>query len=314
MLPHTRQASTAYAQASDRTLASRIITDPSRMREARVAIIGCPSDLGVRLNHGRPGAAKGPEAFRLALSRYGTHTPHGFDWPTIVDVGDVIPSEGSDGAALRETHARISAVVSMVIDAGLIPIGIGGGHDHTLALVRPLADRAMKSSGEGLAGLYVDAHLDVRDSDGSGMPFRRLIHDHGVRDVRIVGFNSFVNVREHVAWFTVHGGRITQLPEDGASGISASAGKALIPHSPCFVSIDLDGIDSAYAPGVSAINPCGLHPQQVAAICHAAGASPQVGCFDLMELNPAFDQDHRTARLAVHLFLSFLHGLSERAR
>lgn len=311
-LPHTRSVAKAYAEASDRSLASRIITDPARIGDARVALIGCPSDLGVKLNNGRLGAVKGPEAFRFALSRYGTHTPHDFDWPPIFDAGDVVMPDGHDAAALREGHRRVSEVVSAVLDAGLIPIGIGGGHDHTLALVRPVADRVMKQTGRGLSGLYVDAHLDVRDTDGSGMPFRRLIQDHGVQDLRIVGFNPFVNVREHVAWFTAHGGHI--VPTDQVRIGRVSEPGRLIPHAPCFVSIDLDGLDSSFAPGVSAINPAGLQPHDVGAIAHSAGRSPQVQCFDIMELNPAFDQDHRTARLAVHLLLSFLRGLSERGR
>ncbi len=79
-----------------------------------------------------------------------------------------------------------------------------------------------------------------------------------------------------------------------------------------FVSIDLDCIDSAYAPGVSAPNPAGLSPQRITAYAHAAGECPNVRCFDIMELNPDHDQDGRTARLAAHLLLSFLRGLAHR--
>jgi arginase family enzyme len=88
------------------------------------------------------------------------------------------------------------------------------------------------------------------------------------------------------------------------------------PRSPCprpsdlFVSFDLDVLDAAHAPGVSAINPAGWTCARPKPGWRACGADPRVRCFDLMELNPAHDPDGRTARVAAHLFLSFLQGFA----
>jgi formiminoglutamase len=78
------------------------------------------------------------------------------------------------------------------------------------------------------------------------------------------------------------------------------------------VSLDMDAIDSAQAPGVSAANPAGMSVGEVSWALAGAGRSPWVACFDIMELNPVFDVDGRTARAATHCLLSFLRGLAER--
>ncbi len=278
--------------------------DPSRMAAhihqalpvaCRVAILGLADDLGVKLNHGRPGAVDGPTAFRAALARYGVAHPQGWSWPVILDAGDITPAHGHHEAALHETHDRITAATTALLDAGLFPVAIGGGHDLTFPFVRAVADKH-----PGLSGIYFDAHLDVRESPGSGMAFRRLIESCGVRELHLHGFRPLVNTREHVEWFASHGGRVEPLRNHQ------------IPAGDCFASFDLDVLDAAFAPGVSALNPCGWLPPQAEQWMHVLGRRKEVRCLDIMELNPSFDPDGRTARLAAHLFLSFLRGFSER--
>ncbi len=265
----------------------------------RVAILGFPDDTGVRLNGGRPGAAEGPRAFREALSRYGAAYPaEGGEWPRVFDAGDVSPVKDPDPVrALEETHARVEKAARTLLEQGMIPVGIGGGHDLTFPFVRALVDR----SAEPPEGIYLDAHLDVRAEPGSGMPFRALVERAGVRALHLRGMDPYVNRPDHLNWFREHGGRTEGFgPGDPW------------PEAPLFVSVDLDVLDQAYAPGVSAMNPRGWQPAEVAAWVRAAGANPRVGCLDLMELSPPHDEGRRTARLAAHLFLTFLDGVRER--
>lgn len=260
--------------------------------EAQIALIGLPDDRGVAMNGGRVGAAEGPAAFRVALARYGTAEPFGVEWPRVCDVGDVQP-----GATLEQTHNRVSAAVGAVLERGLFPIAIGGGHDLTYAFVRAVAQSRPVDH-----GVYFDAHLDVRAEQGSGMPFRRLVEDCGVQSLHVHGLDRFSNTREHQAWFEAHGGDVDAFEPEGKW-----------PKGDTFVSLDLDVIDQAHAPGVSAMNPCGWSPALAERWVRAAGARRQVRCFDIMELNPTFDQGGRTARLAARLFLTFLSGFAERA-
>ena len=257
-----------------------------------IALLGLPDDLGVRLNNGRPGAADGPTTFRAALARYGATASAAGELSRVFDAGDVEPAD-----TLAKTHRRVTAATAALLDAGLFPIAIGGGHDLTFPFVRAVAERFPRPT-----GIYFDAHLDVRETEGSGMPFRRLIEDCAVPALHLHGFRPFVNSQAHLAWFLAHGG--TLHADDAAIELPRAEN--------LFVSFDLDVLDAAHAPGVSALNPVGWTVREAEKWVHACGASDAVRCFDLMELDPTYDIDGRTARVAAHLFLTFLSGFSKR--
>lgn len=257
-----------------------------------IALIGLPDDTGVRMNNGRTGAAGGPKAFRAALARYGAALPACGPLPLVFDAGDIMPT-----GSLDKTHERVTEATAALLDRGLFPIAIGGGHDLTFPFVRAVAAKYPK-----LTGVYFDAHLDVRETAGSGMPFRKLIGECGVGALHLHGFQPLVNSKEHLAWFRANGGRTHLDP----ARVDLPKTKDL------FVSFDLDVLDAAHAPGVSALNPCGWSVREAEAWMLVCGANKRVRCFDLMELNPAHDPDGRTARVAAHLFLTFLQGFAQR--
>lgn len=259
----------------------------------RIGLLGLADDTGVRLNLGWPGAAEGPDGFRAALGRIGAREAGSGPWPAVYDAGDIDP-----GATLDETHARVTEATSAMLDAGLFPVAIGGGHDLTFPFVRAVAARVQSP----MSGVYVDAHLDVRAEPGSGMAFRRLVEDCSVRALHVHGLDPTVNSAEHLAWFESHGGVVE------ASGPPSWRW----PEGELFFSFDLDVIDQAFAPGVSSMNPCGMAPAEALAWARAAGAQKRVRSFDIMELNPAHDSSGRTARLAARIFLEFLRGFAER--
>ncbi len=288
-VPHTRPGRWPKAISPARFAATIRRGSPAG---CAVALLGLPDDTGVRLNGGRPGAAAGPTAFRAALARYGVADPAGNPWPVVCDAGDVVP-----GRSLDATHARVTEAATALLDAGLLPVAVGGGHDLTFPFVRAVAARHPR-----LAGIYFDAHLDVRETAGSGMPFRRLVEDCGVAALHLHGFRPMVNSRAHYAWFRSHGG--VTYPAGGRVGLPRGRN--------FFASFDLDVLDAPHAPGVSALNPAGWSVREAETWVRACGADPRVRCFDLMELNPRHDADNRTARVAAHLFLTFLSGFVER--
>lgn len=286
----------------------------------RIGLIGLADDFGVRLNGGRFGAAEGPRLFRDALARYGVANPDGIEWPKVFDAGDVIPSGTMSESGLAETHRRVTEVTKAVLDLGLFPIAVGGGHDLTFPFVRAVAAKF-----PNLGGVYADAHLDVREQAGSGMPFRRLIEDCKAGPLWVHGMQPLVNSAEHVSWFLAHGGRVV----DGDDARPLAGDRAAHPPEPfvlapnfagsdaaeqrdLFVSFDLDVIDAAHAPGVSAMNPAGWDTRRAERFVRAAGRDPRVRCFDIMELCPDHDENNRTARVAAFLFLTFLAGFAER--
>lgn len=310
MIPHTappiwpdkRPAPGRFAASIVRSTPELVEDAAARdeARKCRVALLGLADDTGVVLNNGRAGARSGPHAFRAALARYGVATPMGAPgdtpaYPRVFDAGDIVI-----GTDLHETHDRITEAVLAILELGMFPIGIGGGHDLTFPFVRAVA----RAHGT-LKGFYLDAHLDVRPEPGSGMPFRALLEGGLVDRLSVWGIDPQVNTAEHERWFREHGG--AQLARDTLPDRVPGP-----PAQPSFVSLDLDVIDASYAPGVSAINPCGALPAEVGRIIDALARDHSVRCFDIMELNPDHDADGRTARLAAHLFLRFLRGLGER--
>ncbi len=304
--------------------AATIRTHP--LKACQIALLGLPDDLGVKLNNGRPGAAKAPAAIRDALTRYGAADPAGIPFPLVFDAGDVSPAPGGNVEALNATHRRVSDAAAALTRNGFFPIALGGGHDLTFAFVRGVIEatltpepthpthaaevlQAAVSEGSSMfAGIYFDAHLDVRDTPGSGMPFRALVEQCGVGPLLAVGPSTLVNTREHARWFAHVGGVIA---EDQLPTMAESAAQLLEPidgFQHLFASLDLDVIDAAAAPGVSAMNPAGLTPTQVARMVYHVAQHPRLRCFDIMELCPPHDQQGRTARLAAHLLLTFLQG------
>ncbi len=261
--------------------------------DCRVAFLGLADDTGVILNGGRSGAMDGPRAIRRALERYGAAQAACGPWPRVFDAGDIVP-----GDSLEETHARVTEATSALLDLGLFPIGIGGGHDLTFPFARAVLQRHADAK-----VLYCDAHLDVRAEPGSGMPFRALVEQCGVSQLHIQGYSPLVNTVEHAAWFREHGGQINALAPEGPW-----------PEGDWVVSFDLDVVDASHAPGVSAANPCGWTAREAEAWVRAAGRNVRVRCFDLMEFNPVFDPTGLTARFASHLLLTFLAGFAERSR
>lgn len=288
--------------------------------ECDVALLGLPDDLGVRLNNGRPGAREGPTAFRAALASYGVpwDARRGVHLSRVVyDAGDVIPAPGDGDAALFETHARIEEAAMALHSAGLVVACIGGGHDLTLPAVTALAEHW----GLAVGGVNFDAHTDVRERAGSGMPFRRLIEMGKLSPSAFVelGLGRFVNAEVDLEWLAEQGATMRRaddvfpLRRYRREILPAAMELALRTESAAFVSIDLDGIDSAQSPGVSAMNPSGLTVRHAALLAEAAGREQRVKHFDIMELCPPHDVAGRTSRVAAHLFLSFIAGVVERA-
>lgn len=285
---------------------------------ADAVLVGMPCDHGVLLNHGRPGAAEGPTAFRQALMRVGAtydgdHQVN-FDHLRLADAGDVdvVPED------VAASHDRLTAVVETVLAAGAVPVVIGGGHDATFATVR-----ALQSRWPSCGGLNVDAHLDMREVvDGritSGTPYRRILEELKVPGQNLVelGLHGGVNSRQHLEYAARQGVAChpaSRLNDTGWREVCRQELERLAGSAEAlFVSIDLDVFPAAHAPGVSAPGLEGPTPAQGRQVANLAGCNPKVRLFELMELNPKFDIDERTARLAVSLLAAFLAGLATRA-
>lgn len=278
--------------------------------EAVVAIIGVPQDIGVERNGGRTGACEAPDAIRRMLYRL---TPfdividrsigHGM----IHDLGNI-----HCGGELEQIHARLGEVVAEVHRAGVVPIVLGGGHDITYASASGIASVAGP-----LGMINVDAHLDLRPaaaSRNSGTSFRMLLEEGSLRGENFVefGIQSHVNAAAHAAWLRERGGHVIPLERirsgDFAGCLSAALQIATSGGAPLYGTLDIDAVGSAQAPGVSASLPDGLSAAELLRIAAALGRRREVVALDIVEVNPRFDRDGTTARLAAHAIVRFVMG------
>lgn len=297
----------------------RNLLPPYEGQPVFAGLLGVPSDAGVVQGGGRAGAAEGPSAIRLQLKRYGTayNFEQNVDLTTLslADFGDLVPDEKS----VEQTHARLTAAVEAILGLGAVPIVLGGGHDLTFGGVRALAQQTEGTVG----GWTLDAHFDVREVVNgiptSGTPFRNILEklgnvpgDHFIE----IGGNGLVNAKEHFDYLIGKKARIFSLAETRRKGIGAVIEKAfqIAGHGAekMFCSVDLDSVAQAFAPGVSAPSSDGFTPEEVSLAAYFAGTHRKVAYFDIMEMNPVFDQEGRTARLAAALILHFLAGLAKR--
>jgi formiminoglutamase len=307
-----------------------------------VALIGHADDRAIVNGRGRPGAAAGPrearrflfrlttgdrgELERLALFDLGDASPRTTeeppepqelfgDAPPLADDrgGEIVPPE-RDGATIEEVHEAIEEAALAALQAGACVVLLGGGHDGAYgshsALLRAVPGR--------VGAVNVDAHLDVRPlRDGritSGTPFRRLAERWGSR-YRLVelGIQPQHNARAHRAFCDERGFPVVTLAQARESGVAEAFARALRQEGDALaVSLDLDAVQAANAPGVSAPCPDGLTPAELLDCARLAGRDPRVRILDAMELSPPYDVDGRTARLAAAAVWSFLAGVAER--
>jgi arginase family enzyme len=170
-----------------------------------------------------------------------------------------------------------------------------------------------------VAAVNVDAHLDVRPlREGkitSGTPFRRLAERWGNRyGLCEFGIQPQHNARTHRIFCEDRAFPIVTLAQARERGIAAAFEEALARDADALaVSLDLDSVEAASAPGVSAPCPDGFSAADLFACARAAGSNPRVRVLDVMELSPPLDQDGRTARLAAMAIWSFLAGYAARA-
>lgn len=269
------------------------------------AIVGLPFDAAIPT---RPGARRGPDAFRTALTRFSADQGSS-QWPVgsrITDLGDV----DLRNLGVADAHDRVLKVLSGVLDRVDCLIAIGGDQSLSFPVFRALVDA--RGGSWGLISL--DAHHDVRpysrDSISSGTSMRRALELGALSPKQLIqiGIRPFANSAVHRAWCEERGVGVYDVATVRARGIGQVAQEALeratLKADRLYVSVDLDVIDQAQAPGTSAAGPGGLSVSEVLQALDVWASSPMFYGGDIMELSPRWDWGDETARVAARAFLA----------
>jgi len=289
--------------------------DVGELAGVDVAIVGAPTD---DLVSDRPGARFGPRAIRAASCPPGPHLEAGIDGFAelrVVDFGDA-PVLPADPAA---SHAAIERTVSEVLDAGAIPIVLGGDHGIAEPDIRACATR------HGALGLvHFDAHTDTGSEVfgvevSHGTPMRRLVEQGHVDPRRYVqlGLRGYWPGEAEFAWQAergITGVFMHELREIGI-GVAVERALAVAGGGPTFLSVDIDVLDPAFAPGTGTPEPGGMATADLLRACRELAHRLNVVGAELVEVIPtAIGSADVTALAADRIVREIVTGLALRRR
>lgn len=256
------------------------------MSQGTPTLVGLPYDGSSSF---RRGAAAAPplirEALRSPASNWWSETGVDVGLPTsLVDAGDV------DLANTADVREAIAAGIRRVLEQGGRPIALGGDHSVTYPILR-----ALRPVHRSLTVLHVDAHPDLYaefegDRFSHACPFARVMEE------RLADRLVQVGIR------TMNGHQREQAARYGVETIDMRAwGAGTRPSlsGPVYLSIDIDALDPAFAPGVSHREPGGLSVRELLALVQSL-SGPIVGA-DIVEFNPSQDPVGLTAPVCAKL-------------
>jgi agmatinase len=289
--------------------------DPAELAGIDVAIVGAPMD---DLVSDRPGARFGPRAIRAASCPPGPHLEAGIDAMAelrMVDYGDapVLPADPT------RTHAAIERTVSEVVEAGAIPIVLGGDHSIAEPDIRACARQ------HGSLGLvHFDTHTDTGTEVfgvevSHGTPMFRLVEQGWVDPKRYVqiGLRGYWPGPKEFAWQAERGITSFFMHDVRDLGIAAVIERALaaVGPGPAFASVDVDVLDPAFAPGIGTPEPGGMTSGELLWACRTAAERLELVGADVVEVIPtAPGSADITALVADRIVRELLTGIALRRR
>jgi len=280
-----------------------------------VAVVGAPTD---DLVSDRPGTRYGPRAIRAASSPPGAHLETRVDALSelrVVDYGDapVIPADPV------RTHAAIEQTVREVVQAGALPVVLGGDHSITEADIRAVA------AADGPIGLvHFDTHTDTGTEvfgveHSHGTPMYRLVRDGHVDPARYVqiGLRGYWPGEAEFGWQAEHGITSFFMHDVRDLGVRDVVERAidLLGDGPTFLSVDVDVLDPAFAPGTGTPEPGGLTSVELLFAVRKIAQSARLVGLDVVEVLPtAVGSADVTALVAGRVVREALTGIALRRR
>lgn len=268
-----------------------------------VAVLGVPFDNAVTY---RPGCRLGPQAVRAASVQLAELKafPWGFDpfeTLSVVDYGDVF----LDPHHPETIRPAIQEQAREIIASGTRLLSIGGDHSITYPLLEAHAEKHGP-----VALIQFDAHCDTWEDDGvrmdHGTMFARAA-DEGILDV---SRSTQLGLRTYNE--SDHGFEVITSPWIHRHGIDAAIKVAVnrAGDAPVYVSLDIDGLDPAFAPGTGTPVPGGLASWQALELIRGLKPLNLIG-MDVVEVSPPFDHAEITALAAAHVAHDWLCVLAE---
>jgi len=280
------------------------------LKDVDVAIMGVPFDSGTSYRTGtRFGPRKIREASLMIWGHNSTLNVTPLKKLNVVDYGDVsvIPT------SIEHTMTAITNTASEIIETGTTLITLGG--DHSIAL--PLLRAHAKKYGP-VSLVHIDAHIDTWEAEfeavpySHGTPFRYALQEGLIREGEYmqIGIRGPVSNENDYADARELGARIVTIHEVMEKGVQAVLKEV---HErmkgPVYVTVDIDSVDPAYAPGTGTPEVGGLSSYQLLQLVRGLHGLNLIG-FDLVEVSPPFDHSDITSILASNIAFEYLSLLA----
>ena len=306
-----------YAGAATTFQKVPLVLDPAELAGADVVIVGAPMDDFTTY---RPGTRFGPRAIRNGYDAGGDpkayHMDLGvdpFEALVVVDHGDaeVVPGDG------LASHKAIRAAVEGVLAAGAIPVVLGG--DHSIAY--PDIGAAAALHGDGNLGIVqFDTHADTGTENwgvkyAHGTPFRHLIDEGHIRGDRLIqiGLRGYWPWREEFDWARkvgVRWHRMEEVTERGIDFVIDATLDELGDAAAIWLSVDVDALDPAYAPGTGTPEPGGLTTRELLRAVRRLVLERGLAGMEVVEVSPPYDVGGITAAVGHRVVVEALSALA----
>jgi agmatinase len=295
-----------------------LVLDAAGLQGADVAIVGAPFDEGVTY---RPGTRFGPRAIRSAEDvAFPIARPHmelGIDPYAeldVVDYGDVDvrPSD------LAWSHAALRAGVTDVLQAGAVPIVLGGDHSLSTPVLEALAAHHGR---DGFSVVHFDTHADTGSDEREaphGIPFHKAVVDGHLdgRNIVQVGLRGAWPFPEDFRWMREAGFRwhtAGEIVERGIGPVVRDAIEHARTRAPrTYLTVDVDVLDPAFAPGTGTAEPGGLTTRELLWAVRTVASELDLCAMDVVEVSPPYDPAGITAMAAQRIVLETLSGIALR--
>lgn len=271
---------------------------------ADLVILGCPQDVGVRRNQGKPGARKAPDEIRRALYTFPVPEQERMICTRIFDLGNLKLAD-----SLEQIHEDLYNVAFSLLTRNKRVIILGGGNDISYPDCKALSDQ----NGE-LIAINIDSHYDVREDDppNSGTPYRQLLEGKHLKPGNFyeIANKDIANSPVYKKYLEDKGAHVYSLDSLRELGIEYVFDKILqnSKFESIFWGFDLDAVRSVDAPGVSASYPVGLTAEEICKIAEFAGRDTRTKILEISEVNPEYDLNQRTSKLAAMISMYYLRG------
>ncbi|GAA4238135.1 formimidoylglutamase [Postechiella marina] len=268
-------------------------------------IIGYSCEEGVKRNQGRIGTKEAPNTIRKSLSKLPIH----FEAKRITDFGNISCLDND----MEACQNGLLKTISLLIKKKVFPIVLGGGHDLAYGHFNGIKN-ALKHKVKNKIGIInFDAHFDLRqieDRPNSGTPFNQIFldtsKDKQVVNYFVIGIQQQSNTK--MLFNIAKENRVQFVPnlectmsKKHLKNIKKNLKTFINQNDYIYISIDMDGFSSAYAPGVSASSSLGFSPFFFFNILEFILKSNKVISCDIAEVNPVFDADNKTSKLAAKI-------------